>query len=122
MWDWGRYLDLAQDLVRDPRADESHYRCAASRAYYAAFHKARNWLKRNQPDVQFARQADTHKIAWDAYESRPERDSKRIGQEGKRLREIRRKADYEDVVHSPADKALDAVEGAQRIIQSLANL
>lgn len=43
MFDWDEYLRLARHLVQDGAApsEEALQRCATSRAYYAAFWKAR---------------------------------------------------------------------------------
>ena len=45
---WEKYLELARDLAhQDPALAtnrEAKYRSAISRAYYAAFHKAREYL------------------------------------------------------------------------------
>lgn len=119
MWDWERYLDLARDLAYDPNADESDYRCAASRAYYAAFHKARIWIDRNDQSVQLTRGAEDHTRVWNGFERRRDRNSTKIAQTGKRLKELRRKADYDSIVNDPQGKAVDAVEDASSILELL---
>ena len=46
-FDWAQYLDLSQSLVDSvdgSTLDEAKLRCAISRAYYAAFCSARNFL------------------------------------------------------------------------------
>ncbi len=45
MFDWRHYLDFARTLVSSPEGSEASYRAAASRAYYAAFHKSREVLE-----------------------------------------------------------------------------
>ena len=46
-FDWSEYLTLAQELTSASTSSpiqEAHLRAAVSRAYYAAFCKARNYL------------------------------------------------------------------------------
>lgn len=45
MFDWRRYLDFARTLVASPERSEASHRAAASRAYYAVFHKSREMLE-----------------------------------------------------------------------------
>src|SRR5712692_5256614 len=45
MFDWRHYLDFARTLVSSPEGSEASHRAAASRAYYAAFHKSREVLE-----------------------------------------------------------------------------
>ena len=45
MFDWRHYLDFARTLVVSLEGSEASHRAAASRAYYAAFHKAREVLE-----------------------------------------------------------------------------
>jgi len=53
MFDWRHHLDFARTLVSSPlEGSEASHRAAASRAYYAAFHKAREGVgERNASDV-----------------------------------------------------------------------
>lgn len=47
-FDWSQYRDLAQELVgqtKSASSGEAKQRAAISRAYYAAFCKARNFLR-----------------------------------------------------------------------------
>jgi len=46
MFDWSDYLELSRQLVGESGAtiQEARQRCAISRAYYAAFCRARNYL------------------------------------------------------------------------------
>jgi uncharacterized protein (UPF0332 family) len=48
MFDWSDYLDLANELAGDiasQTTEEAKLRSSVSRAYYAAFCKARNYLR-----------------------------------------------------------------------------
>ena len=50
-FDWSEYLNLAQELAGRPTSlsnEEARLRSAISRAYYAAFCKARNHLRDNE--------------------------------------------------------------------------
>ena len=42
-FDWKKYLDLAEDLAQN-KSDEAKLRASVSRAYYAAFCNARNYM------------------------------------------------------------------------------
>ena len=64
---WTEYLDLAGELVTSPRANavEASLRSGISRAYYAAFHAAKDFLatsgsaRRRAPPISIAEQRET---------------------------------------------------------------
>lgn len=100
---WTEYLDLAGELVTNPRANavEACLRSAISRAYYAAFHAAKDFLAERDSFVPAG--PDVHAKVWGRYLSGPGtgRHRKAIARNGKRLREDRGKADYDNPFPDP---------------------
>lgn len=76
-FDWAEYLNLAGELCATPTSpstDEAKYRSAISRAYYAAFGKAKNHLRNNDGDTAIPTGASAHKYVRRKFEfstSRP---------------------------------------------------
>ena len=91
MFTWGDFLILAEQLAKS--SDEASKRSAISRAYYAAFGDAKNWLQ-SQAGVSVPMSGKAHSVVWDSFEQRGDRNAVHIAQTGKRLKEKRRKADY----------------------------
>jgi uncharacterized protein (UPF0332 family) len=83
------------DSAQRRQVDEASRRTAVSRAYYAIFNKARLLLEGEGTVVSSTRRA--HDDIWRTLESAG-RGRRRLGAEGKRLREMRRKADYDGAV------------------------
>lgn len=98
-FNWSEYLGLAQQLAGKAQisaTQESRLRSAISRAYYAAFILARNYL-RDRSGLTIPRQ-EGHKYVIDQFKNAPNPTSKKIGESLKRLRFNRNKADYDDSV------------------------
>ena len=125
-FDWTDYLTLARALQQDPESPgprEASFRCAASRAYYAAFKCAFNYaqsdgyLPRNSGEDHKALQRHfRHSVSSD-------RTRKEISVSLNRLYDHRRKADYDDYMGTRPDALADqAIEQATRVIQLLAAL
>jgi uncharacterized protein (UPF0332 family) len=112
-FDWSSYLSLARELAVAP--GEAARRSAVSRAYYTVFNKARLMLERE--GVVVATSGKAHEDVWNALE-RAGKGRRRLGQGGKRLRDQRRKADYDDEIRE-FDKFL---EDAMRSAESLNRL
>ncbi len=95
---WTAHLDLARELVTNPRANavEACLRSGISRAYYAAFHAAKGFLAERDGFVPAG--PDVHAKVWRRYLSGPGtgRHRKAVARNGKRLREERGKADYDN--------------------------
>jgi uncharacterized protein (UPF0332 family) len=125
-FDWINYLTLAEALENNPLQnilDEASYRTAASRAYYAAYHKALSLAKREgyisshsgddhqQVQLHFSRAKSNEKIR------------RSIGENLDRLRDLRHKADYRDSLNaSPRSLASHANGMAKGIIDNLKSL
>jgi uncharacterized protein (UPF0332 family) len=112
------FLDVADDLSTGSR--EADWRTAISRAYYAAFHKARRLLRRSGFGVPRGEQA--HAYLWLRLSNAQHAEVVEAGQTLNDLRRARNNADYEvDVPIGPFD-ALDHVQVAADFIRLLDDL
>ncbi|MGH8060007.1 MAG: hypothetical protein ACREOH_22690 [Candidatus Entotheonellia bacterium] len=99
-FDWGQYLTLAQELVgQDVRSagQEARQRAAISRAYYAVFCQARNYL-RDQQGRQTPVGGQVHAYVRQQFRDSPNPEHNHIGHHLNRLRIDRNKVDYEDTI------------------------
>jgi uncharacterized protein (UPF0332 family) len=122
-FDWSEYLHLAQELTGQavtPPSQEAKLRSAISRAYYAAFCLARNHLLDKGYPVPTDGRA--HKYVPQKFKSRPDLSHRQIGENLDRLREDRRKADYDNVVSGLPSKTRMAIKLAKQAISTLGNL
>jgi uncharacterized protein (UPF0332 family) len=110
MFDWSSYLVLAQELAKRP--DEASRRTAVSRAYYAIFNKARALLEAEGTVISNTGRA--HDDIWRTLEGAG-RGRRRLGAEGKRLREMRRKVDYDGAVAAIERVTADALATAESL-------
>ncbi len=92
-FDWADYLTLAKELAT--RDDEAAQRSAMSRAYYAAFHSARSFLRQEGVSISNPGLGE-HKSVWDAFQNSRDDQRIQIGQRGERLRLFRNRADYDN--------------------------
>lgn len=122
MWDWTGYLDLARTLHATESAGESEYRCAVSRAYYAAFHEAHHWLESNDPTFSQTGSGQDHEVVWRAHEVSPDQRRKDIALQGRRLRRLRNVADYRAVMPKPQREARRCVKRATEVLDLLNQL
>jgi uncharacterized protein (UPF0332 family) len=109
------FLDVADELATGIR--EADWRSAASRAYYAAFHVARQLLQRCGFAVPQAEQA--HGYLWLRLSNAGQPDIARAGRELRNLRTDRNEGDYD--IDDPFDQqlAVDAVQHASDVINLL---
>src|SRR5665213_2905948 len=87
--DWNEYYDLAKQLALEP--GEAQRRSAISRAYYAAYWKARELLEYSGP---IPRGESSHQYVWDRFYSDLCSAGNTIGDVGNFLRRKRTDADY----------------------------
>ncbi len=94
-FEWEDYLILAEDLSNDEN-DEAALRCAVSRAYYAAFHIAKNFLNGiDDPALKVSENKPSiHHEVWNAFLGRG-RHWQAMFNTGNRLKKRRTNADYE---------------------------
>ncbi len=115
---WTNYLDLARRLASRPEATEASLRSAISRAYYAAFHKAAELLVGD--GFELTRRGEDHQTVWNEFERNRPRLQKPIGVHGRKLRDDRRKADYDNPLPEDLhDKTLYALKSAAKIIEEV---
>ena len=123
-FDWAEYLALAQELAgreTTPPTQEARLRSAVSRAYYAAFCKARNHL-RDEEASAIPATGEAHRVVWEQFKGSSDRVRKEIGTNGDRLREDRRKADYEDTITNLSSLTSKALARGMQIISRLSKL
>ena len=116
---WQGYLDLAEYMnttVSGFPCEEACYRTIASRAYYAVFCAARNYI-RAADGVCLSRHQD---VQDHLKRVRSKRDRCKIGNQLKRLHQIRKKADYDDDLYElPTNMAAQALSQAKRISEGI---
>lgn len=117
-FDWYDYLTLARELADpDPGSTvpEARHRSAISRAYYAAFKIAPDYLQRQQPGIAVVR-GDIHTYVRERLEFSPSAELRGIGIALDRLRRERNRADYEPDIDHLAATAVKAIEQATTIV------
>jgi uncharacterized protein (UPF0332 family) len=117
-FDWSEYLRLAQELVGQPTppaGQETRQRSALSRAYYAAFCQARNYL-RDQEGLTLPVGGHVHAYVRDHFRNSSDSGQNRIGHALNRLRIDRNKADYDDSVTGLDTMTTGAIIVAQQVL------
>src|ERR1039457_6864981 len=97
-FDWSDYLTLAQELTSaaiNSTIQEAHMRAAISRAYYAAFCKARNYLF-NKDGYLTPRGENVHWDVVNKFENSSDMTRKKVGTLLRHLRGIRNIVDYQE--------------------------
>lgn len=107
------YLDLAEKLL-SASSNEAQFRSAISRAYYAAYGRAR--------EIYCAKYGplEGHNLLWRKFSKAHRRDAKKIGWAGDQLREARNNADYDKPFPGNVQSAAEhAIVEARRILERL---
>jgi uncharacterized protein (UPF0332 family) len=123
-FDWSDYLALARELYRQGivhSSKEAELRSAISRAYYAAFGKARNYL-RDRENRSLSEGADVHAEIQIIFMRSNDRRRKEIGENLNRLRTYRNRADYRDSFPGLSKTTIAALEFADDVITDLDKL
>ncbi len=122
---WSEYLNLARSLVgqsSDRPTQEAAQRAAISRAYYAAFCEARNYL-RDRENVQYIPlDGRAHFEVPDHFLQSRDAARRSVGNDLKRLRIDRNYADYYDqlpITTTIDRKVQEVLIRAARVIQAL---
>ena len=122
MFDWRDYLGLANDLgggvqgtVVPIQTSEATSRCAASRAYYAAFCHARNHAMARLGFVP----TDTGADHWLLRQHFANRDRKDVANRLRQLHGWRKRCDYDDTVLNLAATVRDARRESAAVILRL---
>lgn len=115
-FEWCSYLDLAECMTSSPATEnvEACYRTAISRAYYAAFCTAREYL--NQKTSASYNGGDAHrKVREDLRRC----GKSRIANQLETIMDSRHKADYYNTFNNPKSEALKTISKAKEIIHAL---
>lgn len=126
--DWCGYFELAQELASGEK--DAHRRSAISRAYYAAYGCAQQWLTEHE---NFApSRGESHRQVWEAFGtpsgrgvrlgSGGDRIRKHIGILGGRLKRHRVTADYDASMAAPSHTVVHCLDEARKILTSLDEL
>ena len=115
MFEWRDYLEFARALVAWSEDTEASLRTAASRAYYAAFHKSREALERQQGG-SFGRDNIHAEVIRRLKE---EAKTQTLGGDLDRLRRIRAHADYNAATVFSSRRAELAVGLASEVLRGL---
>lgn len=91
VFDFRAYLAVAERLAASN--DEAELRSAISRAYYAVFHRARDFVHAEGYCPGRARL--DHREVWNALKRDPDPARAEIGERGDELHHLRRNADYD---------------------------
>lgn len=121
MFDWRTYLALADELAQ--RTEEAALRAALSRAYYAAFGVACDYLGDEKVTT---RKLGTHEQRWEVFRDIPSAASQTLrGTLLKRayeLKGLRHAADYKKSRVISANDAQKALGLAKEVIEIIAKL
>lgn len=127
-FDWSEYLNIARELAGQPMAlssAEAKKRCAISRAYYAAFCSARNYLRDKDNDPNIPVGGDVHGYVRRQFKTSKDKVRREVGEDLARLVAKRNLADYEDDIGVLPDLAGEthlALNWSQEVISDLAKL
>jgi hypothetical protein len=117
-FDWTEYLLVARFLQSHGGSgfsQEAAFRCAVSRAYYAAFCHARNYARDHQGFRPTGGPQD-HRLVREHFRQRGQANvARRLDQ----LRQWRNACDYDDVVGSFVNMLTLALADAQRVLSNL---
>jgi uncharacterized protein (UPF0332 family) len=125
-FDWSEYFNLANQLVT-VETNEAKQRSSISRAYYAAFCLARNYLRDYQGCTRLSRRdfdANVHQYVAEEFNKFDPKNKRmvEIGRDLERLRSFRNNADYEDTIFSLQKNTLMSLRLAQNIIDNINRL
>ena len=90
IFDWQEFLHFARQIYR-----ELECRIGISRAYYAAYHAARNYLLELIPDFSSGIGESSHQAVINEFLRMKDKYRRQIGNEIRRLRARRVRADYD---------------------------
>ncbi len=124
-FEWSEYLNLARSLVgqsTDQPTQEAAQRAAISRAYYAAFCRARNYLRDHDNVQHIPLDGRAHFEVPDQFLQSRDTVRRSIGDDLRRLRIDRNYADYYDqlpITTSVDRKVREVLARAAKVIQAL---
>ncbi len=118
---WLDYLVLAEALLQARTTlapEEACCRAAISRAYYAVYGAALT-RARDQDGLQLPATGDAHQRVITHYRQGPSPLHRAIGNNLRRLRRARNRADYDDQLDRPVALAQFAVRRARQVVAQL---
>jgi len=116
-FDWNEYLRLAQQL--GGLADDAASRTAVSRAYYSAFHAASMSVESNKITTNPKYERDRHLRIWNIYMDSSNKECRRIGNSGQRLKAERQYADYDSESSFPETRVERSIAQARALVAGL---
>ncbi len=125
---WETLLLVAQGCDRDATNEsgaalrEALYRCAISRAYYAAFGSALRWIRRTSPHHSIPSGGEAHQVVQDFFEWSQDSDYQEIADLLRRMRHFRNLADYEIAFQNAKAESDYAIRRANRVLNALSGL
>ena len=123
-FDRSEYLQLARELAGQavsPAKEEAKLRSAVSRAYYAAFCKARNYL-RDVEGHSIPPGPESHQYVRVEFENSPDKLRRMVGWELGQLRIRRNRVDYDDSVTGLSSLVEISLRAAQDVISTISTL
>lgn len=128
-FDWLKFLSLAKEL-RKRELEEEAIRTCVSRAYYATYHKALEFLDSRNISVSRAVASPgatgtgtSHDALWRTFSQSKDKDWQKIGEDGDRLKRRRHQVDYDTHVSKLVpDVANEVLLRSEQIIQKLSVL
>ena len=93
MFDFARFFDVAENLVR--KGDEANVRSGISRYYYSGFGPVRKYLIEEMNEIEFKRGFKIHKRIIDRLIFSKDNTEVSIGEKLIELKELRNNADYD---------------------------
>lgn len=124
-FDWSEYLKLARELAGQTGISpsrEAMLRSSVSRAYYAAFCKARNYLRDVERDSSIPRGGEVHRYVINKFKNSRDTKHRQIGMHLDRLRIDRNRVDYDDSVSGLLYMTRMDLKIAQKILSMLETL
>lgn len=125
-FDWSEYLELAQELAGDGAGssnEEAKLRSSVSRAYYAAFCKARNHLRDVDEHKKILSEippkVNVHRYVRNQFKNSTDESHKKIGGDLDRLRLFRNAADYDDFVSGLESATATSLKLTRSVISTL---
>jgi hypothetical protein len=127
-FDWLKFLSLAKELRT--RTEEEAIRTSVSRAYYATYHRALDFLDSQRVSVTRAaaapggvRAGTSHDALWRTFSQSSDKRWQKIGEDGDRLKRRRHQVDYDShvpgLIPNVADEVLIV---SQKIVDALSRL
>ena len=93
---WNDFLTYAKTYI-NAQSDQTQYRCAVSRAYYAAYHAADNYA---QNSLDYTPSGSKHKSLWKRFQECDKKEFRKISTIGNALKLKREYADYHEIVNN----------------------